>query len=702
MHACDNPTCADGAIRAHQASHSVVDGEAQNGSSGSSLFNNSSVHQRCNNESASQPIINSNKTDALGVGNSLQHQITRVRSQRASVGRGRRRSPESGSIQFQQQQQQQRQQRNDDGDVINNNNKHFDGPNSNPFSSSSFLPTHVGASVKFRRNKAKVANEKQLSTLPYHVKSVKKYNMEEIFKRTNETTSLRLKEVIQEVNRPFGDDVNNLPNWEVPISKSAKQHHTKLRLEHGTIRLVTPEQEQQYPTKGVVQEFCVVELKKNNKTGEIYDRLRQIDHPVQQNDILRAKNFKTTAPLHHFSHYHRKITHPLALVADLEASFYGFELSDPVTRSFYRFRDETGQLYEQNVLMMGLVASVELQQIISSVIAGHEDYVKPQYKAPVVPEIWVDNMRYCGNKEILKKCESFLLKSSFFCNASIEIEEISYIYDFLGATWDHQNKTVRLADKTFNKLPKILPDQISAHDLEGLIGRLIFVAQIMQDPLVNHYWLLKWARRFFNGLNSGRISPEQMINIPPTAAASLSRWLAAASKPHKIRFSNFLNKTGTLFTDASLFGWGAVLIMPDGSIQVAGGKLTEADHKNNINIAESIALDKSLTSFKSFISCLSKLDILVDNTSVEFNVRRGMPRSDELASYIKSIWHKIFDLQISIFINRVSTKLNPADSISRGQQLDFNKLNQAFGQFKSSQNNSNKRTGLEERHVLEV
>ena len=233
--------------------------------------------------------------------------------------------------------------------------------------------------------------------------------MKEITRRANAKTRARLEEVIRDVNRPFGDDLKRCPPVHVQKSSSVKQFHTKQRLEHNLIRKVTKEHEQQYPSRGTVQEFCIVEKKKtidkkNNNEEVIYDRLRQIDHPIKQNKALRKRNFKTTAPLKHFSHYHRRILHKKALIADLEASFYGFELEDPVARSFYRFRDETGQLYELCVLMMGLVASVELQQIITSIIAGHKDYVLPEFAAPTLPEIWVDNIRYCGDEKILKKC----------------------------------------------------------------------------------------------------------------------------------------------------------------------------------------------------------------------------------------------------------------------------------------------------------
>jgi len=722
-----------GGIRSHQQPHNLSHGQAQSRPSRSSLVHNSSLHPRSNNKGSSQSISHCNEIDAVGSRRSVSSQLQQQQQKQSSLqqrpGRrvGRRHPRHAGLGERRRPTRTLRldddEKSNVDGNNKNNNinnlkhsedhrynnknnntkNQLSDASNNNSNNtninktSSSFR----GASVKFRRHQTKVADQQQLENDVYHSKNVKKYNKEELLRRANSKTRRRFLEVVHDIERPFGDDIDEISHVEVPISKSAKQHHTVQRLRDGNIRKVSPADENRYPSLGIVDEFCVVEQKKHPVTNNIFDRLRQIDHPVKQNKALRSKNFTTTAPLRHFSHYHRRISHKMALIADLEASFYGFELDDPVARSFYRFRDETGQLYELTVLMMGLVASVELQQIITSIIAGHEDYVLPKFASPTLPEIWVDNIRYCGDEKILKKCKKFLEETMVACNASLEIEAISAEYDFLGATWNHNNKTVQLAKKTLQKLPSSIPSSMNAHDLEGVIGRLIFAAQIQQDPLVNHYWLLKWARRFFNGMNSGRISPDQEISIPPSAASSLSKWLEGAKKPHRIRFSNNSTNTATLFTDASLFGWGAVLILADGSIHIAGGKFTSKDHNNNINIAESIALEKSLFSFSSLISSLSlsRLDIFVDNTSVEYNVRRGMPRADDLAAYVKNIWNKIFSLNISVTLNRVPTKMNPADAISRGKKLQFSILKQALGEL-TTNDSSNKRSGLEERHIL--
>jgi hypothetical protein len=506
---------------------------------------------------------------------------------------------------------------------------------------------------------------------------------------------------LREVERPYGP-THSGPAVVVPISPGVKKQHVELRLKHNTIRRVSPDDEARYPSLGVVNEFCVVEKKKQGDL--LFDRLRQIDHPVQQNEASRARNFRTTAPLKHISAYLPRIKAPKALIADIAASFYGCALSDPVARSYYRFRDEEGNLYELATLMMGHVAAVEIQQIIASVLAGHRDYVLPEFAAPqgVISEIWVDNIRMVGDESLLKKCEVFLKNSAAACNVSLEIEGNSAEYDFLGATWNHEAGTVEIAKKTREKLPASIPSSMKAGDLEGLVGRLIFVAQITQTPLVRHYWAMKWARRFFNALNAGRLSTQDDVAIPSSARFSLMRWLEASKKPHKVRFSNDTGRTATLFTDASLKGWGGCLVMGDGSIHLVGGAFTSADHGDNINKAEAIALRRSIEDLKNILRTLSRLDVFVDNTSVEANVRRGMCSAQELVEPVRKIWEDVIDCNVGLTIDRVSTELNPADSISRNQVFDYKKLNLAMGMknTRRNNNNNNSRKGLEERHIV--
>lgn len=538
----------------------------------------------------------------------------------------------------------------------------------------------------------------QLLKLPYHSKPVLSYNMEEVMSRCNSSTRARLQEALLEVQRPYGEDYSG-PAVDVPVSKGVKKDHIALRLKNGTIRRVSDEDVRRYPSLGTVVEFCVVEKKKQGDL--LFDRLRQIDHPVDQNAASRARCFVTTAPLKHISAYLPRIKSSKALIADIAASFYGCALTDPVTRSYYRFRDEDGDLYELATLMMGHVAAVEIQQIITSVLAGHPAYVLPEFAAPAIPEIWVDNIRMVGDDALLKKCEAFLRNSAKACNVSLDIEGISHQYDFLGATWNHQAGTVEVAQKTREKLPDSIPLAMKAGELEALVGRLVFVAQITQEPLVRHYWVMKWCRRFFNALNAGRLNEGDEVSIPKSARFSLMRWLAASKVPHKVRFSNSdSRKCGTLFTDASLKGWGGILVLEDGSMHLVGGTFTAADHNGNINKAEAIALERSISDLKGILRTLSRLDVFVDNTSVEATVRQGMCKSPELAEHILKIWNAVLDCNVALRVARVDTDLNPADSISRGLTFDVKKLNAAMGLKEELDKGFNERKGWDERHII--
>jgi hypothetical protein len=74
-----------------------------------------------------------------------------------------------------------------------------------------------------------------------------------------------------------------------------------------------------------------------------------------------------------------------------------------------------------------------------------------------------------------------------------------------------------------------------------------------------------------------------------------------------------------------------------------------------------------------------------------------MPRAEELAPVVNNIWQRLIAMKVATTVDRVSTKMNPADEISRNKILDHNKLKQALMDVVARDNT---RLGLVERHTL--
>jgi hypothetical protein len=261
----------------------------------------------------------------------------------------------------------------------------------------------------------------------------------------------------------------------------------------------------------------------------------------------------------------------------------------------------------------------------------------------------------------------------------MDFGQIGTAYDFIGIHFDHFKKTASLASKTMLKLPKQIPSTMTAREFEGMVGRFIFGAGVHQLPLINFWWCLKFAKRIFNKLNRGLLNPNDNVEIPHCVRGGFGLWLKHLRVPHVVNFSNNKQKSATLFTDATLNGWGAVYISDNNEISVVGGKfaVSKYDHlinNNNINANEAAALDLALNALREKINGLDHINIFVDNTSVISSVCKGNTQSEDLVAPIKNILSQLIDKKIQFKVNYVNTKINPADEISRGKTFDINKI----------------------------
>lgn len=519
-------------------------------------------------------------------------------------------------------------------------------------------------------------------------KAVLIYRLGEIMKRANRATRARIAVLRRFLERPFGD---TSPSVAVSISHNCTPADCEQRVAEGTIRRVSADEERARPSRGSMHCFSVVELAKG--------RRRAIDHPREQNDAAYAAGYKSECDLKHISAYLGGVYSAAACVSDISASFYGYEL--PLeARQFYRFRDATGALYEATRMMMGHTVAAELQHLLTCVVAGHRDYVEPNFATQCRTDVWIDNVRFHGTANLVAAARANLVKSSKECNVSFDVGDVVTEYSFIGVDFDHTNKTARLAAKTRDKLPASIPTRMTAHDLEGLIGRLIFSAAVRQEPLANNWWTLKWARRFFNKLNRGLLDGNDEIEIAGAARVALQHWLENAPRAHVVCREK-IGSTAYLFTDATLAGWGAVLIFDNCRIAVAGGHFTGAQRAaTSIGPKEAYAVVNAIDAFANQLRAVQQLNLFVDNTSVVAGIRRGQPRAASLVEPVREAWSAIIKSRISLFVDYVSTHVNPADAVSRGQRVEIAKVQQAMGQATTTPTATNKREGAVSRFVV--
>ena len=107
-----------------------------------------------------------------------------------------------------------------------------------------------------------------------------------------------------------------------------------------------------------------------------------------------------------------------------------------------------------------------------------------------------------------------------------------------------------------------------------------------------YYWAIKFIRRQISKLNKGIMHESDTVRLSYVVFAQLNRWTREIRKNNPQRYMEpQAERFATLYTDASLDGWGAVLFCPDGSVFGTGAAWQT---KMEINHAEALAIENAL------------------------------------------------------------------------------------------------------------
>jgi hypothetical protein len=409
--------------------------------------------------------------------------------------------------------------------------------------------------------------------------------------------------------------------------------------------------------------FTVVEDNKGDP------RRRIITWSKSSNEVVRESGFRSCAPLFHTSHYLQDVCEPTACQFDLKLGFYQVPLT-AAERTNFRFQSAAGEWYQLTRLPMGHCASVDVMQLLTMVLAGCHEVVLPQFRCPGrSPQVWVDGARFAGTKSQVTVAIKFFIDTAREANATLKHapqEETSY--EFVGVKFDHLRKEVSMGKKTRQQLPHSVPTRLTAQDLEQLVGRMIFGAGIVGEPLAYYYLAFKRVRRVLNALNRGLLTPDSIVDLSDGCARRLDALLKRALQTRKFDGAPSMI-TGTLFTDATPTGWGAVYFDNLGRVHVAGDQWTSADKHKHINVLEVAAVRMGLTAFATLLEGVGKLELVIDNTSAEHSIRKGNSKSAELCEAVADACRAVQRSGAQVSIGYIRSAENPADGPSRQRPI---------------------------------
>ena len=443
---------------------------------------------------------------------------------------------------------------------------------------------------------------------------------------------------------------------------------------------------------GVV--FTVAEKAKN--------RRRLIMWPKQLNEELKQHFPKLEINIADGVQYAKDLAPGMAAIAcDLVKSFWQVPLAQAVQPYFaYKYADET---YCHTVLPMGVVFAPALMQAITEILADTG-------VADVTTHVHIDNVRFVGKPDAVREAYRRFKERCDTCNVTLgrevnkyhpnynasagadapsqpRLEQLHTVGEFCGTVTDYRNATIRVSDKVLEKirsdLAAVRKPTATIHDIMVLFGRLFFATRVLRVPLSPYYFVLKYYRRAMH-----RFASTGDANAPAelwsTAQTLLYKWVSAITANRPVRHhpdSAQLSDSSRvlhLATDASVAGWGAVLIDDaTGEVASTGAKWSAPHNNTEINALETAAVRNGLVAFADRIRAVAPhaLLVYVDNTSAKHAIQKGYSASEQMNAAILEVCKSLDTLPSNIHVHAyyISTLQNPADEPSRGRAVNFRK-----------------------------
>eukprot|EP01063_Lacrimia_lanifica_P039281 TRINITY_DN859_c1_g1_i5.p1 TRINITY_DN859_c1_g1~~TRINITY_DN859_c1_g1_i5.p1 ORF type:complete len:433 (+),score=19.59 TRINITY_DN859_c1_g1_i5:237-1535(+) len=337
------------------------------------------------------------------------------------------------------------------------------------------------------------------------------------------------------------------------------------------------------------------------------------------------------------------------------------------SRRWFRIRDAGGRLLELTVLPMGLSCSVEVMQFVCSAVAGHPGYVRDELVASGVDvACWVDNVRLAGKRDAVTRAVRAVDERAAAAHITWGERGEGTKYAFLGVDWDHERGMVRPSAKTRLGLTEfdesVQAGTCTVEGLEAGMGRLLHAAAVSGATPADHWWTLKVTRRRLNAASRGMLRWQEVAALSPAVRRDIREWARATAQwrtPPVVGDPQW-----TVFTDASLTGWGAVAVChATGKIAMSGASWAEEERALHIGSLEARAVERALPLLGDRRG--GTVRFLIDNTSVVANLRRGAATAWDTAATVGRVVRKLRALDAAATVAYVASGDNPADAPSR-------------------------------------
>ena len=154
------------------------------------------------------------------------------------------------------------------------------------------------------------------------------------------------------------------------------------------------------------------------------------------------------------------------------------------------------------------------------------------------------------------------------------------------------------------------------------------------------------------------------IKLSPTLVNEISHWCFLDSWQGFLPWRDEFDLQVQLFSDVSYFGWGGCLFSPSRPEFVICGYWDEADRGHPIIVKEIQALRLTLENLLHH-SENTRVDVFLDNKALVSSWESQVSKSPEVSDIMKSIFQFSLSRNLSLSLQYVPSRSNPADLPSR-------------------------------------
>lgn len=393
------------------------------------------------------------------------------------------------------------------------------------------------------------------------------------------------------------------------------------------------------------------------------------------------------------------LVHSHAALADMSSWFDQLSIAHSL-QPLFSVATEEGNIYELCVAAMGYKPACRVAHKTLSIIAPQES---PK-------ALFVDNAAFYGTEQEANMHMSNFLRRAAAVGAVVNNENnaAQTAYEFLGEAYCHKTKTRCLTQKTRDKCLYIAEalDELQkkgrrvmrCQRVLAIIGTLTYAAEILDIPMSSMTSMLTLlSSASIDAANRG--TWDHNVTINATAAQQMRQLAADAGEnvpvhvTHGHKALSALHPTEiSIFIDASIWGWGAVVISSSGT-RFISQQWSDKDHEEaaamgghlgSSAVAEPMAARRVLCDIplkhlnqnyggleegqRALNNCYATTKITLHTDHHALVDLAGVRRISNSMSYNKFIC-LINDLgrKCQIDVVFVAGEKNPADPLSRGR-----------------------------------